>query len=250
MHPKLPDGSQSLSDTAEIYSPPYLFRGPRPVIDSAPTAVRWGDEFRIASGSPDLQKAVLIAPGATTHAVDMNQRYVPLRVTANRAGTGLDVVAPTSAGVAPPGYYMLWLLDADGVPSRASWLRIGADAPDQPPLDDVQQPGAATPVPANPETGGRARLRIQVAVVPRRTRAGRRTRFVIRARAASTPLRGALVRLGGSRARTSRRGRARLSVTFRRAALHRVRVTTPGFLRGTGWITVSRPASDHSHRHA
>ena len=66
--------------TAEIYSPPYLFEGPRPVIDSAPEAVDWGDASGSRATAPEIERAVLIAPGATTHGVDMNQRHVELAV--------------------------------------------------------------------------------------------------------------------------------------------------------------------------
>ena len=82
--------------TAEIYSPPYLFKGPRPVIDSAPQAVGWGDAFGIPSNSADIERAVLMAPAATTHGFDTHQRHVELKVLDTRR-RGLDVVAPPSA---------------------------------------------------------------------------------------------------------------------------------------------------------
>jgi hypothetical protein len=132
LHPLEPDGGPSQTDKAEIYSPPYLFKGSRPAIDAAPQAVHWGDAFGIASTSPDIEQAVLMAPGATTHAFDTNQRYVKLHVIDKIAGQGLDVVAPPSSRVAPPGYYMLFLIDGNGVPSVASWVKIDPSAPDQP----------------------------------------------------------------------------------------------------------------------
>ena len=127
-------GGASLTDNGEIYSPPYLFEGPRPVIDSAPDAVDWGDAFGIESDSANIERAVLMAPGATTHGVDMNQRHVELEILDQVAGEGVDVVAPPSAAVAPPGHYMLFLLDDAGVPSEAGWVSIDPDAPDQPTL--------------------------------------------------------------------------------------------------------------------
>ncbi len=71
-----------------------------------------------------MTRAVLVAPASTTHAVDMNQRYVPLRVTGT-AGGRLGVRAPANANVAPPGYYMLFVLDRSGTPSLARWVRLG-----------------------------------------------------------------------------------------------------------------------------
>jgi hypothetical protein len=140
-HPTNADGSASTTDTAEIYSPPYLFKGARPVIDSAPTELRWDDDFGIASASPGLTAAVLVAPGATTHGADMNQRVVPLDLIENLGGTGMNAVSPPSPEVAPPGYYMLFLLDTQGIPSVARWVRLDAGAPDQPRIS----PGANSP---------------------------------------------------------------------------------------------------------
>ena len=134
-HPREPGGEFSLTDNAEIYSPPYLFQGPRPRIDSAPRSVAWGDTFGIESQSAGIDRAVLMSPGATTHAFDMHQRHVELKVSDRVEGAGMNVAAPPSDAAAPPGYYMLFLLNEDGVPSTASWLRIDATAPDRPSLN-------------------------------------------------------------------------------------------------------------------
>jgi hypothetical protein len=118
-------------DSAEIYEPPYLFDGdspaPRPDLVSAPQSIQPGQRFDIGTdpAKPAAAKAVLMAPGATTHAVDMNQRYVPLEVTGASLGR-LSVKAPPSVNVAPPGYYMLFVLDAGGTPSCAAFVRLVA----------------------------------------------------------------------------------------------------------------------------
>ena len=117
------------SDTAEIYSPPYLFKGARPTISAAPTAVKWGDTFGVKSPSK-VSRAVLVAPAATTHGYDMNQRHVELAVSSIVDGVGINVVAPPSANVAPPGYYMLFLLNQQGVPSVSRPVRLDPNAPD------------------------------------------------------------------------------------------------------------------------
>ena len=126
------DGSRagaSPNDTGEIYSPPYLFKGPRPVISSAPDAVRWNVPFGVGTSS-DVDEAVLIAPAATTHGNDMNQRLVPLQTVGTSDG-GVTVQSPPSANIAPPGWYMLFLVN-DGVPSVASWVRLDPNAGDEP----------------------------------------------------------------------------------------------------------------------
>jgi hypothetical protein len=65
----------------------------------------------------------LVRVGAVTHSVNMEQRYIPLSFT---AGTGtLNATAPANPNVAPPGVYMLFLIDANGVPSVARMVRVG-----------------------------------------------------------------------------------------------------------------------------
>jgi hypothetical protein len=140
-YPTEPGGAFSITDNAEIYSPPYLFKGARPQIDSAPGTVGFGDTFGIESESPKLERAVLMSPGATTHAFDMHQRQVELEIVRSPAGRGVDVISPPSDAVAPPGYYMLFLLNDAGVPSVATWIRIDPGAPDRPALrDDTDRP--------------------------------------------------------------------------------------------------------------
>jgi hypothetical protein len=123
-------------ETGEIYSPPYLFRGPRPAISSAPDAVRWNVPFGVGAKG-DIDEAVLVAPAAVTHANDMSQRLVPLEVVAKHPG-GVTLQSPPAAEVAPPGWYMLFALD-DGVPSVAAWVRLDGEADDVPatPRDDT-----------------------------------------------------------------------------------------------------------------
>jgi hypothetical protein len=115
-------------DTAEIYEPPYLHTGrPRPVVQAAPPSTILGENFTVWSDDADaVDGAALVAPGATTHANDMHQRYLPLQIVDNGSGN-VTLKTPASANVAPPGYYMLFLL-ADGVPSVAKFIRVDAVA--------------------------------------------------------------------------------------------------------------------------
>ncbi|MBS0180905.1 MAG: DUF1929 domain-containing protein [Nitrospira sp.] len=109
--------------SAEIYSPPYLFKGPRPTIGSVPSMVNYATNFSVVT--PDasrISSVALISLGAVTHAFDQNQRYVPL--TFQQATDGLTVQSPGSSNLAPPGYYMLFIISSDGVPSVASMVKI------------------------------------------------------------------------------------------------------------------------------
>ena len=113
-----PGGGQKQLD---IYSPPYLFKGARPTITSATASVANGGTLDVVTPSA-VNRAVLMAPGATTHANDMHQRMVELQFTTT--GNGISAHVP-STGVAPPGYYMLFILNSTGVPSVASWVHVG-----------------------------------------------------------------------------------------------------------------------------
>jgi hypothetical protein len=108
--------------TVEIYSPPYLFKGPRPTIIDAPTNVGYGAPFDITTDATDITRVALIKAGAVTHAVNFDQRYVDLSFTPS-TGT-ISASAPTSGNAAPPGYYMLVIVNSAGVPSIASWVQL------------------------------------------------------------------------------------------------------------------------------
>ena len=105
--------------SAEFFSPPYLFKGSRPVISSAPGQLSYGQPFTVQT--PDASRIAnvsLIRFGAVTHAINMGQRFLPLNFT---VGTGsLTVTAPANSNLAPPGNYMLFILDTNGVPSLAA----------------------------------------------------------------------------------------------------------------------------------
>jgi hypothetical protein len=130
----------------EIYRPGYLFNGSalatRPVIESLPNAVNYGGTFQVHTQLPtDIASVVLVRPGAPTHAFDMDQRLVKLSYT---AGSGLlNVTAPPDGNIAPPGYYMLFILNAAGVPSVAKFVLLSATAPaNQPPTATITAPAA------------------------------------------------------------------------------------------------------------
>jgi hypothetical protein len=110
------------TDTAEFYSPPYLFKGPRPTITDAPAGVPYATQFAVDTPDTDVTKASMVALGATTHANDMHQRAIRLRQTGK--GSSLNVTLPAQPGVVPPGYYMLFAVNGKGVPSLARFVRV------------------------------------------------------------------------------------------------------------------------------
>src|SRR5215831_9110404 len=129
----------------ELYSPPYLFNSngtaaTRPSISSVPTTgIGYGAGFQVQT--PDAQNissVVLMRPGAPTHAFDMEQRMVGLSFT---AGAGvLNVTAPPNGNIAPPGYYLLFILNSAGVPSVAKFVLLTRTPTDIPPTGTITSP--------------------------------------------------------------------------------------------------------------
>ncbi|HKT59088.1 MAG TPA: galactose oxidase-like domain-containing protein [Gemmatimonadales bacterium] len=108
---------------AEIFSPPYLFRGARPTIASAPATLRYGQSFQVGTpNASSIAKVSLIRLGAVTHAFDQNSRRLKLTFSVN--ATGLTVIAPSTGNIAPPGHYMLFIVNGTGVPSVARIVKI------------------------------------------------------------------------------------------------------------------------------
>lgn len=129
----LPDGrffsTGSTSDTTydhdyEIFSPPYLYNGTRPTITGSPASVQYGQQFTITTpDSATISSVALIMPSATSHANDMQERYVPL--TFSTGSGSLTATAPSTANYAPPGYYMLVIVNNNGVPSIMPFVQVG-----------------------------------------------------------------------------------------------------------------------------
>lgn len=119
--------SLSYYNTIEVFSPPYLFRGPRPAVSGVPDRIYYGRHFKIKTPDPcAIGRVVLVRPMAVTHQTDSEQRVVSL--TFEPSGKGkLKVTAPGGRhpnGLAPCGYYMLFVIDHDGVPSVGELLRL------------------------------------------------------------------------------------------------------------------------------
>jgi hypothetical protein len=116
---------------AEIYSPPYLFKGARPTVTSAPDVAELGRSIYVETPNADsIVKALWIVPGSVTHAQDWTQRANVLSFT--QVDGGLAITLPDDGNQAPPGYYMLFLVNNNGVPSVAEWVRATLPTGDLP----------------------------------------------------------------------------------------------------------------------
>lgn len=121
----------------EIFTPPYLFRrdgsgqlAARPTISTVPASVNYAQSFSVST--PDaaaISKVALVRLGAPTHGQDQGQRFVPLNFT---VGSGqLNATSPANANIAPPGYYMLFLVNSEGVPSVSRMVQVSAPTQQQ-----------------------------------------------------------------------------------------------------------------------
>jgi Galactose oxidase-like, Early set domain len=136
----------------ELYTPPYLLNAdgslaPRPTIGSVPTSpITYGETFQVStSDAASISSVVLMRPGTPTHSFDNEQRLVELTYT---AGSGvLSVTAPPHGNIAPPGYYLLFVLNAAGVPSVAKYIQILPTTPFSRPIPTILAP-ADTTIPA------------------------------------------------------------------------------------------------------
>ena len=132
------------NNTVESYQPAYLFNADgslatRPTITAAPGSITYGNNFSVTTpNAASISSVVLVRNGTVTHAFGMDQREVGLSFTAGN-GT-LTVTAPPNGNIAPPGYYMLFLLNSSGVPSLASFVLVANQIP-TPPTNLVATPG-------------------------------------------------------------------------------------------------------------
>jgi hypothetical protein len=116
------------SGTIDVYSPPYLFKGARPSISSAPATVNFGQQFTVSTpDATSIVKVTLVKPMAVTHQTESNQRVIELFFLHDHVHpNNLIVTAPNGSPhtFAPRGYYMLFVVNGAGVPSVAKWINL------------------------------------------------------------------------------------------------------------------------------
>jgi galactose oxidase len=112
----------------QYYSPGYLFTpsgltASRPVITSAPITATYNAQINVTA-SGGVTRFVLVRMGSVTHSINNDQRRIPVTIS-SQSGTSFTLKTPATSGIATPGYYMLFGLDASGVPSKAAIIKIG-----------------------------------------------------------------------------------------------------------------------------
>ena len=122
-----PGGSENQERRIEVYRPPYCAEVHRPTISQAPDRLVYRWTFAVRSPqAASIQRVALIRNGSVTHAFDGDQRYVGLEFS-HAGGDVLTVEAPPHSAVAPPGFYLLWIVDGEGRPCRwAAFVNLSA----------------------------------------------------------------------------------------------------------------------------
>jgi galactose oxidase len=111
----------------QIFYPPYLFNADgslrsRPTITSAPASAQTGQTISVTTGGP-VSSFVLMRYGEATHTVDNDQRRIPVSIVSS-SGDTYQLAIPADPGIALPGPYMLFAIDADGTPSVSATIDI------------------------------------------------------------------------------------------------------------------------------
>ncbi|WP_330175675.1 kelch motif-containing protein [Streptomyces sp. NBC_01498] len=107
----------------EIYTPPYLFRDPKPTLGGGPERIKRGGSGVFTTKDPSsLKTARLMRPSAVTHVTDVEQRSVELDMKATDGG--IEVTVPKNRALVPAGWYMLFVTDAEGTPSEGVWVEV------------------------------------------------------------------------------------------------------------------------------
>jgi WD40 repeat protein len=120
-----------LQKNAEIFTPPYLFKkdgsgqlAARPTITTAPGSMRYNTTYGVNTpNARKITKVSLVRFGGVTHSVNMDQQFQSLNFTVVNNGR-INITSPNNSRIAPPGRYMMFLVDDQGVPSVAKMMRV------------------------------------------------------------------------------------------------------------------------------
>jgi hypothetical protein len=107
----------------EIFSPPYLYQGERPVILDHPEQITYAEPFDLkVDNSRGISQVVLMRPEVLTHVTNTDQRLLELEFkTVN--GEKLQVHGPLDRTHMPGGYCMIFVLNNEGIPSKGKFLK-------------------------------------------------------------------------------------------------------------------------------
>ena len=122
-------GAPPDADPPAIYTPherffPGYFDMLRPTITNAPATINYAATFNVDTPNPgDISEVVLLRPGAVTHGYNQSQRGIECVISGVGAGS-ITIESPPQANLAPPGWYLLFILNGMRVPSVGRWIRL------------------------------------------------------------------------------------------------------------------------------
>jgi hypothetical protein len=132
-----PGPGESNQPNYQLFSPPYLFKGPRPTISAAPSEVALNTNFFITTpDAASISKVTMVRLGSVTHSFDQNQRLTHLNF--RQGPGGLHVQFPGGANLTPSGHYMLFLVNSNGVPSVGAIVKISYQNTGSNSIDDAR----------------------------------------------------------------------------------------------------------------
>ncbi len=107
----------------EIYTPPYLYQGSRPSLSGGPQTIERGESGTFTSQHASSVKSVrLMRPSAATHVTDVDQRSIALDF--KTSGDKVTVTVPKNKNLVQSGWYMVFVNDDQGTPSKARWVKV------------------------------------------------------------------------------------------------------------------------------
>ncbi|MEU4077457.1 galactose oxidase [Streptomyces venezuelae] len=112
----------------EVFTPPYLHKAgnDRPVLGEGSQELDQNGRATFKTKDAGrIVKARLMRPSAVTHTTDVEQRSIELGLTRGQDGMTVTVDVPQDRTLVPPGWYMLFVTDAEGIPSEAKWIQVG-----------------------------------------------------------------------------------------------------------------------------
>ncbi|MEU7027103.1 galactose oxidase-like domain-containing protein [Streptomyces sp. NPDC014779] len=115
----------------EVFTPPALHRagGDRPVLGEGPQELDQNGRATFKTrDAARITTARLMRPSAVTHTTDVEQRSIELGLTKGADGVTVTVEVPKDPTLVPPGWYMLFVTDQDGIPSEAKWIQVSPPA--------------------------------------------------------------------------------------------------------------------------
>ncbi|GAB2953048.1 kelch motif-containing protein [Streptomyces pseudoechinosporeus] len=107
----------------EIYTPPYLYGDAQPTLSGGPKTIERGESATFKSEhASSIKSARLIRPSASTHVTDIDQRSIALDL--EKTDDGIEVTVPKNRNLVQSGWYMLFVTDDQGTPSKAQWVKV------------------------------------------------------------------------------------------------------------------------------